>query len=363
MLRTALHDEMQCFFSETYYRNFRVVAAGLFLLGLLPYFSCILMTSSSNRPGRTSILLAFAAVYIIWGSTYLGIRFAIDSMPPLLMAGTRYTLAGVLLYGFMRLRGHPRPTTKGWGTALIIGICLLGFGNGGVTLGEQYIPTGMTSLLVATVPMFLAILGWLSGVSQRPTPLVAVGLLFGFGGVYLLAHSPSVSHVAIPGRESIGLALILTAALVWSIGSLYSKKHQPAPSPFVSGGMQMICGGFVMTIVGLARGEATGFDVAAVTAKSWLAYAYLVSFGSIVGFTAYIWLLRMAEPAVVGTYAFVNPVVAVLLGWAFADETLNVSMLGGAALIVVAVALVVLGGRKPVLTPTVQEQPKVAEKV
>jgi drug/metabolite transporter (DMT)-like permease len=127
--------------------------------------------------------------------------------------------------------------------------------------------------------------------------------------------------------------------------------------------MQMICGGLVMTVVGLVRGEAAGFDVAAVTAKSWLAYAYLISFGSIVAFTAYIWLLRVVEPALVGTYAFVNPVVAVLLGWAFAGETLNVSMLGGTALIVVAVALVLLGGRKPASIATVQELPQVAEKV
>jgi drug/metabolite transporter (DMT)-like permease len=139
---------------------------------------------------------------------------------------------------------------------------------------------------------------------------------------------------------------VLTAALVWAIGSLYSKKKQPASSPFVSGGMQMLCGGLAMVVVGLLRGEATDFHVAAITTKSWIAYAYLVTFGSIVAFTAYIWLLRHVEPALAGTYAFVNPVVAVLLGWAFAGETLNAQMLGGAALIVIAVVLVVLGGRR-----------------
>ncbi|SMB94839.1 protein of unknown function DUF6 transmembrane [Hymenobacter roseosalivarius DSM 11622] len=311
------------------------------------------MSTSASSPTRLSLVLAFAAVYIIWGSTYLGIRFAIDSIPPLLMAGTRYALAGVLLYCFMRLRGAPRPSAQGWLTAFIIGVCLLGFGNGGVTLGEQYIPTGMASLLVATVPMFLAILGWMSGVSQRPTALVALGLVFGLGGVYLLASHPGASHVALPGRQGIGITMVLTAALVWAIGSLYSKKKQAAASPFVAGGMQMICGGLVMLVVGLLRGEANGFELAQVTTKSWWAYAYLVSFGSIVGFTAYIWLLRVVEPALAGTYAFVNPVVAVLLGWAFAGEALNVSMLGGAALIVLAVMLVVLGGRK--------KQPKAIE--
>jgi drug/metabolite transporter (DMT)-like permease len=301
---------------------------------------------SATTPSRAAILGAFAIVYIIWGSTYLGIRFAIDSIPPLLMAGSRYLLAGVLLYGFMRLRGEAAPTRQGWLTAIVIGICLLTFGNGGVTLGEQYIPSGMTSLLVATVPMFLALLGWASGVADRPTPWVALGLVLGLSGVYLLARTPGASHVAIPGHEAIGIALVLVAALVWAIGSLYSKKKQAASSPFLAGGMQMICGGLAMLLIGVARGETSGFELSAITTKSWLAYAYLVSFGSIVAFSAYIWLLRAVEPALAGTYAFVNPVVAVLLGWAFAGEQLTVGMLGGAALIVAAVVLVVLGGRK-----------------
>ncbi|PJJ53239.1 EamA family transporter [Hymenobacter chitinivorans] len=301
---------------------------------------------NSTAPSRAAILGAFAIVYLIWGSTYLGIRFAIDSIPPLLMAGSRYLLAGLILYTFMRLRGEAAPSRQGWATAVIIGICLLTFGNGGVTLGEQYIPSGMTSLLVATVPMFLALLGWVSGVAARPTPWVALGLVLGLLGVYLLARTPGVSHVAIPGHEAVGIALVLVAALVWAIGSLYSKKKQAASSPFLAGGMQMICGGLTMLIIGLARGEAHDFSLAAVTPKSWLAYAYLVTLGSIVAFSAYIWLLRAVEPALAGTYAFVNPVVAVLLGWAFAGEQLTVGMLGGAALIVAAVVLVVLGGRQ-----------------
>jgi hypothetical protein len=149
------------------------------------------MINSSSRPTRTSILVAFAALYIIWGSTYLGIRFAIDSMPPLLMAGTRYTLAGVLLYSFMRLRGHPRPTVKGWGTALVIGICLLGFGNGGVTLGEQYIPTGMALAAGGNGTHVSGHTGLAERHIPAPHTMVALGLLFGLGGVYLLAHTPA----------------------------------------------------------------------------------------------------------------------------------------------------------------------------
>ncbi|HEX8659786.1 MAG TPA: EamA family transporter, partial [Hymenobacter sp.] len=152
-------------------------------------------------------------------------------------------------------------------------------------------------------------------------------------------------------HAGLGIFAVLTASLIWSAGSLYAKNHRPASSPFISGGMQMLCGGLSMLLVGLVRGEATDFELAQVTAKSWLAYAYLVTLGSIVAFTAYIWLLRTVEPALAGTYAFVNPVVAVLLGWGFAGESLNPQMLIGAALIVLAVVLVVLGGRGSAAAP------------
>jgi len=309
------------------------------------------MSASSTSPSRAALLFAFAIVYVVWGSTYLAIRFAIDTMPPLLMAGTRHLLAGVLLYCFMRARGAPRPSIRGWGIAFVIGICLLTIGNGGVTLGEQYIPSGLAALLAATVPMFLTLFGWLSGISARPKPGVMLGLALGLGGVYLLASTAEAGQVAIPGHQTLGIACVLTAALLWSIGSLYSKKKQPASSPFVAGGMQMICGGLVMLIAALAHGEASSFAPAAITTKSWVAFGYLVVFGSIMGFTAYIWLLRAVEPALAGTNAFVNPVVAIILGWAFANEPLNKQMLGGAALIVVAVGLVVLGSRtkKPIV--------------
>jgi drug/metabolite transporter (DMT)-like permease len=285
-------------------------------------FSSIMSGSTPAAPSRAALLTAFALVYLIWGSTYLVMKFAVASMPPLLMAGTRYGLAGGLLYG------------------------LLGFGNGGTTLGVMYLPSGITALLVATVPMFLAVLGWASGISPRPTKWVALGLGAGMAGMYLLAAHPTATAVKVPGHQGLGILVVLLASLVWSIGSLYAKNHQPAVSPFTSGGMQMLCGGAAMLVVGLVRGEADGFALAQVTTKSWLAFAYLVTFGSIVAFSAYIWLLRAVEPALAGTYAFVNPVVAVLLGWAFAGEVLNPQMLGGAALIVLAVGLVVLGGKK-----------------
>jgi drug/metabolite transporter (DMT)-like permease len=311
------------------------------------FFVITMPDSTPAAPSRVALFTAFALVYLIWGSTYLVMKFAVASMPPLLMAGTRYGIAGGLLYGYMRWQGEPAPTRRGWGYAAVIGLCLLGVGNGGVTLGVQYLPSGITALLVATVPMFLAVLGWLSGVSPRPTLRVTIGLGAGLVGMYLLAAHTTTAAVKQPGHAGLGMACVLLAALLWAIGSLYAKSRQPAPSPFTSGGMQMLCGGAAMVLAGLLRGEATGFELAQVTAKSWLAYGYLVTFGSIVAFTAYIWLLRAVEPALAGTYAFVNPVVAVLLGWAFAGEGLSLEMLGGAALIVLAVVLVILGGRQP----------------
>ncbi|MDO7850606.1 EamA family transporter [Hymenobacter convexus] len=302
--------------------------------------------STPAAPSRAALLTAFALVYLIWGSTYVVMKFAVASMPPLLMAGTRYGLAGGLLYAYMRWKGEPAPTLKGWGFAAVIGICLLGFGNGGTTLGVVYLPSSITALLVATVPMFLAVLGWASGISPRPTKWVTLGLGAGMAGMYLLVAHTTGGAVKQPGHTGLGVLAVLLASLVWSIGSLYAKNHRPAASPFLSGGMQMLCGGVAMLAVGLLKGEAAGFEFAQITAKSWVAYAYLVTLGSIVAFTAYIWLLRVVEPALAGTYAFVNPVVAVLLGWAFAGEVLNPQMLGGAALIVLAVVLVVLGGRR-----------------
>ncbi len=304
-------------------------------------------------PVRALVVAAFGAVYLFWGSTYLGIRLAIESMPPLLMAGTRSLVAGAVLYGLMRgVRREPAAPAGGWRKALIIGGGLLLVGNGGVTLAEQYVPTGLASLLIATVPLWLAVLGWLTGVSARPRPLVWVGFALGLVGVYVLAGGPAALHptgagaVPLPGHGALGVALLLTAALVWAGASLYSKENPIAPTPLVGVAMQLLCGGALLTVAGLLHGEATGFDLATVTPRAWAAWLYLIGFGSLVGFTAYVWLLGVAAPALVGTYAFVNPVVAVLLGWLVLGEKLTPALASGAALIVGAVALVVLGGRK-----------------
>ncbi len=292
-----------------------------------------------NAPSRGAVVTAFAAVYVIWGSTYLGIKLAIDSVPPLLMASARFLCAGVLLYGWARWRGAVKPTRAAWGRAAIVGGCLLVVGNGGLTFAELYVPSGLAALLIALVPVFMALLGWLSGQSPRPTRRVWWGLACGLAGVALLARPDAA--VEMHPRFLLGVGVILVGGLIWSAGSLYSRQAGQGTDPALMAGMQMLTAGVVLLPGALLRGELAGFTMAQVTPKSAFAFFYLVFIGAIVGYSAYLWLLRHCPPAQVATYAYVNPVVAVLLGAGFGGEKLTSSMLAGAALIVAAVALVI----------------------
>ena len=297
------------------------------------------MSAPRTAPRKLAIVAAFAALYLIWGSTYLGIRFAIESIPPFLMAGARFFLAGLLMYAIARWQGAPRSTFGEWRTAFIVGACLLLFGNGGVTLAEQWVASGLASLLVATVPIYIALLAWLSGSAPRPRPLVLLGLAGGFVGVGILV-GPTLTGPASP-HAGAGMLVLLFASLVWSIGSLYSRRARNAPSLFLAAGQQMLCGGSLQMIAGFATGEARSFEFRNVTALSLGAFVYLVLIGAVIGFTAYIWLLRHCDPAKVATYAYVNPVVAVLLGAFFAGETVSERTAVAAAIIVGSVALVI----------------------
>ncbi len=300
------------------------------------------MREAPARPRKVALLLAFAALYLIWGSTYLGIRFAIESIPPMLMAGTRFFLAGIIMYGIALGQGAPRPSLVEWRTALIVGACLLFCGNGSVTVAEQWVPSGLASLLVATVPIYIAVLAWLTGAAPRPRALVLLGLIAGFVGVGILV-GPALTAPPATGSKhaALGMFILLFGSLMWSVGSLYSRRAKNSASPFLSSAQTMLCGGGLMMIAGFARGEARGFHFQEVTARSLGAFVYLVLIGAIVGYTAYIWLLRHCDPSKVATYAYVNPIVAVLLGAFFADETLTGRTLLAAAIIVGSVAVVI----------------------
>jgi drug/metabolite transporter (DMT)-like permease len=293
------------------------------------------------RPSKLAILSAFAALYLIWGSTYLGIRFAIETIPPLLMAGTRFLLAGLILYAIARGQGAPKGSPENWRTALIIGACLLLGGNGGVTLAEQYVSSGLASVMVATVPIYIALLAWWSGIAPRPTPIVWLGLAGGFAGVAILLGPALRFSPDEGGHPGIGMLILLCSSFVWSAGSIYSRKAKSASPPLLLAGQQMICGGALLTLAGLLMGEHHRFDASRISLLSIGAFAYLVIIGALVGYTAYIFLLRHCDPAKVATYAYVNPIVAVLLGALFAGETLTGRAVLAAGLIIGSVALVI----------------------
>jgi drug/metabolite transporter (DMT)-like permease len=289
------------------------------------------------------LFVAFAIVYVVWGSTYLAIRFAIETLPPFLMAGARFLVAGGVLYASSRLLGGAaRPTAAHWRSTAVLGVLLLLAGNGLVVWAEHRVASGIAALVVGIVPCFVVLLEWLRPGGARPTWRVVAGMLLGLAGLAWLLGPDAIMG---GGRvDFLGVAALVLASLTWAVGSIY-VRHAAVPSPFLSSGMQMLAGGGALLVLGLALGEPWTFDVAAVSARSTLGWLYLIVFGSIVGFSAYIWLLRVSTPARVSTYAYVNPVVAVLLGWVLADEPLTLRTLIAAAVIVSGVVLITLARR------------------
>jgi drug/metabolite transporter (DMT)-like permease len=292
-------------------------------------------------PKKIEIIVAFAALYLIWGSTYLGIRFAIATIPPFLMAGIRFFLAGIIMFAIARTQSTLRSTWLEWRTSLIVGACLLLGGNGGVTLSEKYIDSGLAAVIVATVPIYMALLSWLTGMAPRPKPIVGVGLVGGFVGVAILL-APALRFSSLNGTHAaIGMSILLLSSLIWSAGSLYSSANQNSGSPFVAAAQQMVCGGTLLIFAGLITGEARKFHPSAISSLSLGAFIYLVLIGAIIGYFSYAWLLRHCDPAKVATYAYVNPIVAVLLGATFAGEVLTARTMMAAVLIIGSVALVI----------------------
>ena len=294
----------------------------------------------SRMPLRWRIVAAFAAIYLIWGSTYLAIHFAIETIPPYLMGGVRFLMAGGILYGVLRWRRVPLPSRIQWRAALIVGGLLLFGGNGGVIVAEQYVPSGLAALLIATVPLWMVLLNWNRGDRHRPNIGTSIGLGLGMLGIGLIAL-PGIS--ADTGKiNPIGLVVLLLASLSWAIGSLYSRRADLPSDALLATSMEMLAGGALMLMAGLLLGQGGQIQLNLITLRSLAALGYLVIFGSLIGFTAYVWLLKVSTPARVSTYAFVNPVVAVILGWVFAGEALSARMLIAAAIIILAVVLITI---------------------
>jgi drug/metabolite transporter (DMT)-like permease len=288
---------------------------------------------------RLRVTLSFFAVYFIWGSTYLAIRFAIETLPPFLMAGARYLAAGAALYGW-GLRDGARPTHRHWREALLLGALFFLGGNGAVVWAEQRIPSGIASLLIATMPLWVVVLDWLRPGGTRPHTLVAAGVVLGFCGLVLLMSGNGADSTRI---DVAGAVVLVGGALSWAVGSLYALHADLPRSLPLASGMEMLAGGVLLTLAGLAGGELGSVRLEAISDRSLLAFAYLVVFGSILAFSAFRYLVEAVPPSRLSTYAYVNPVVAVVLGWLLAGEVITAQIVTGAAVIVGAVAMVTAG--------------------
>ena len=296
------------------------------------------MNDGRKHATRAQITAAFASIYLVWGSTYLAIRYAVQTIPPFLMGGLRFVVSGALLYAWARYRGAERPTHIHWRNAVIAGGFLLLGGNGAVVWAEQFVPSGLTALLVSILPFWLVIIEWVRPPHARPNAAIILGLILGFIGIVVL-----VGPAGLGGRgdvRPIGAVVLILGSLSWAIGSFYSRDAQLPESGLLTTGMEMLGGGALLLIVGALTGELSHFDIHGISGASAAGLIYLITFGSLLGFTSYIWLLDKVSPARLGTYAYVNPVVAVILGWAIAGERLSVRTGIAAAIVICAVALI-----------------------
>ena len=296
---------------------------------------------------RSRVVAAFAAVYLIWGSTYLAIRYAVATIPPFLMGGARFLTAGLILYVWSRRRGASAPSRAEWRAACLTGVLLLVCGNGAVIWAEQHVASGIVALIVAVVPLWMVLLDWLRPGGTRPRPAVFVGLALGLVGLALLIGPEAVGGSS-GGHLDIWSALVpVFGSLFWALGSIVSRYASRPASSQLATGMQMLAGGVAFLVVSALTAEPRHFDVHAVAGSSIIGLLYLVTFGSLLGFTAYIYLLGATTPAKVSTYAYVNPVVAVILGWAVAGEPFTMRTALAAAVILAGVAIITLANVPP----------------
>ena len=300
-------------------------------------------TSTTDDPlassNPTVLFAAFAAVYLIWGSTFLAIRIGDESFPPLLVAGIRHFTFGVIAFPILLWKTKAKPTWAEWRSTIVTGFLLLAVGNGGVCLAEERVPSGIAALLVATVSLWMVLIDWLRPGGTRPVPRVIVGLVLGFAGLALLVGPKNLGG---SGRiDSIGVAILGVGSFAWACGSIYAKHSRMPSSPLLGSAMQSLTGGAILWIAGGLQGEIGALHLAAVTARSWIAVTYLVCFGSMIGFSSYLYILKHSTATRVATYAFVNPVVALFLGWLFLHESITLRTILAEAVILAAVLLVI----------------------
>jgi drug/metabolite transporter (DMT)-like permease len=290
-----------------------------------------------SQPRAWKVLLAFAIIYFVWGSTYLAIRVGVREVPPFLLAGMRFLVAGIILYVWMRARGTPSPSAREWGAVSLLAILIFVFDYGLLFWAERRVPSGIAAVMLATIPVFMAIGEIVFLRTQRLTLRLGFALLVGLGGVaVLVGHTMSMGEAPI---ETAGACALIVAAISWSVAASLTRKLPLPAAKAMSSGAQMLAGGVLLTLTALL-GEFRGFNVQAVSRGAWLALAYLIVAGSIVAFTAYVWLIHHESPTKVGTYAYVNPVVAVLLGYFLGGEAIGPRTIVGTLLVLVSVVVI-----------------------
>ncbi len=297
------------------------------------------------------IYLAYAAVYVIWGSTYFAISIGIESIPALLVPAFRHLLVGLIFYPLFRYISKEKPTFSQWVTCSVTGVLLLAVGNGTVSWAEKFVPSGIAALLVATVSLWMVLIDWLRPGGIRPAPRVFVGIFLGFAGLVLLVGPKNLGG---SDRVSpLGTLVLVMASFAWASGSIYSRHHPLPRSPLLGVAMQCLAGGVALLLTAFLSREFQSFHLAQISTRSWLALFYLAAFGSALGFSAYVYLLKHSNATHVSTYAFVNPVVALLLGWSLGGESLSLRTILASAVILSAVILVITGRRA---TPSLADE-------
>jgi drug/metabolite transporter (DMT)-like permease len=312
--------------------------------------------ATTAPPGM--VLLAFAGVYILWGSTFFFIRIGIETIPPFVMAAMRHTVIGLVFFPLFRRITREKPTPAQWRTCIITGLLLLMCSNGGLSWAETRVPSGVAALVVATISLWMVLFDWLRPGGARPIPRVLIGFLSGFAGIVLL-----VGPARLGGSERInpiGTGVLILGSLTWAAGSIYSRHHPIPHSPLLGVAMQSLAGAAGLWLVSLATGEWRAFHPASVTPRSWFAVLYLIVFGSALGFSAYIYILRHSTASRVATYAFVNPVIALFLGTFLGGEPLTARTLIASGTILAAVLLVITAPHKPAALPEQEEEVPVA---
>ena len=292
------------------------------------------------RRNRTRILLAFAAVYLVWGSTYLFIKWSIVTIPPFLLGGTRFIAAGIILYAIARVRGAVRLTASDWRFGAVTGVLMLAMGNGGVVFAQQSVPSGVAALVVSSVPIWIVVLDWLRPRGVRPKMAVFVGLALGLIGMVILIGPRAI--VGDGNVDELGAGVLLLGSIGWAFGSIITRGIERPSSPLAFAGVQMLSGGVAMLALSFMFGEPFRWSPSAMSLRSILSWVYLVLAGSLIGFTAYVYLLNTVSAAKAATYAYVNPIIAVLLGWAFAGEAIGVRTVIAATVTLAGVAIITL---------------------